>query len=162
MNKEFELRQLFKNRSNCYADAEDVIQAMDEDCFIDTINEWQDKKVFTIEDILDSWELGAIEGMPLTRESKDRLLNLITRDKVGNKETDHIPDVGKTLSSIDWLIRQMSLEDVCKYSNKLAEAKEMHKQGTMNALHYFGIENAEQYYNQTYVQHNDKISDNCL
>jgi hypothetical protein len=38
MNEE-KLRQLFKNRANCYADAEDVIQAMDEDCFIQTINE---------------------------------------------------------------------------------------------------------------------------
>lgn len=36
---EQKLRQLFKNRSNCYADAEDVIQAMDEDCFIETVNE---------------------------------------------------------------------------------------------------------------------------
>lgn len=36
---EQKLRQLFKNRSNCYADAEDVVQAMDEDCFIETFNE---------------------------------------------------------------------------------------------------------------------------
>lgn len=36
---EQKLRQLFKNRSNCYADAEDVVQAMDEDCFIETVNE---------------------------------------------------------------------------------------------------------------------------
>lgn len=36
---EQKLRQLFKNRSNCYADADDVIQAMDEGCFIETINE---------------------------------------------------------------------------------------------------------------------------
>lgn len=33
------LRQLFKNRSNCYADADSVIQAMDEDCFIETLKE---------------------------------------------------------------------------------------------------------------------------
>ena len=37
--EEQKLRQLFKNRSNCYADAEDVLQAMDEDCFIETVNE---------------------------------------------------------------------------------------------------------------------------
>ena len=37
--KEEKLRQLFKNRANCYADAEDVIQTMDEDCFIETIKE---------------------------------------------------------------------------------------------------------------------------
>ena len=33
------LRQLFKNRSNCYADSEEVIQAMDENGFIDTVKE---------------------------------------------------------------------------------------------------------------------------
>jgi hypothetical protein len=37
--EEEKLRQLFKNRANCYADAEDVIQAMDEECFIETIKE---------------------------------------------------------------------------------------------------------------------------
>ena len=36
---EQKLRQLFRNRANCYADADDVIQAMDEDCFIETVNE---------------------------------------------------------------------------------------------------------------------------
>lgn len=36
---EQKLRQLFKNKSNCYSDAEDVVQAMDEDCFIETVNE---------------------------------------------------------------------------------------------------------------------------
>ena len=39
LNMEEELRQLFKNRSNCYADADDVIQAMDENCFVETIKE---------------------------------------------------------------------------------------------------------------------------
>ncbi|MFN5416471.1 MAG: hypothetical protein ACK5B9_05395 [Flavobacteriia bacterium] len=37
--EEQKLRQLFKNRANCYADSEYVIQAMDEDCFIETIKE---------------------------------------------------------------------------------------------------------------------------
>ncbi len=36
---EQKLRQLFKNRANCYTDADDVIQAMDEDCFIKTVTE---------------------------------------------------------------------------------------------------------------------------
>jgi len=50
--EEAKLRQLFKNRSNCYADADadEVVQAMDEDCFISTINEWkqdQDKKLYS-------------------------------------------------------------------------------------------------------------------
>jgi hypothetical protein len=49
--EEAKLRQLFKNRSNCYADTGnfendgsysegEVIQAMDEDCFINTVKEW--------------------------------------------------------------------------------------------------------------------------
>ena len=42
--EEGKLRQLFRNRSNCYADADDVVQAMDENCFIETINEWQQER----------------------------------------------------------------------------------------------------------------------
>jgi hypothetical protein len=52
--EEAKLRQLFKNRSNCYADSEDVVQAMDEDCFIETINEWQqeqDKKLYSDKEV---------------------------------------------------------------------------------------------------------------
>ena len=37
--EEQKLRQLFKNRSNCYVDTDDVVQGMDEDCFIETMNE---------------------------------------------------------------------------------------------------------------------------
>lgn len=37
---EQKLRQLFKNRSNCYADADDVVQAMDENCFVETVREF--------------------------------------------------------------------------------------------------------------------------
>jgi hypothetical protein len=52
--QENKLRQLFKNRSNCYADTDDVIQAMDENCFIETINEWQqeqDNKMYSEEEV---------------------------------------------------------------------------------------------------------------
>lgn len=37
--EEQKLRQLFKNRSNCYVDTDDVVQGMDEDCFVKTVNE---------------------------------------------------------------------------------------------------------------------------
>jgi hypothetical protein len=37
--EEQKLRQLFKNRSNCYVDTDDVVQGMDENCFIETVNE---------------------------------------------------------------------------------------------------------------------------
>jgi hypothetical protein len=49
---ESKLRQLFKNRSNCYADAEDVVQAMDENCFIETIKEWQAKRMYSEGEVL--------------------------------------------------------------------------------------------------------------
>ena len=52
--EEDKLRQLFKNRSNCYADSEDVIQAMDEDCFIKTIKEWQQERMYSEEDIINA------------------------------------------------------------------------------------------------------------
>jgi hypothetical protein len=66
----------------------------------------------------------------------------------------------KKQSSIDWLIRQMSLEDVCKYSNELAEAKEMHKQEIMDA-YIEGFSATEhdvdslEYYNETFNPQNN-------
>ena len=56
--EEGKLRQLFRNRSNCYADADDVVQAMDENCFIETINEWQqeqEKNKFSEEDLKEAF-----------------------------------------------------------------------------------------------------------
>ncbi len=60
--EEVALRQLFKNRSNCYADTGrfendgsysegEVIQAMDEDCFINTIKEWQQERSYSEEEV---------------------------------------------------------------------------------------------------------------
>ena len=60
--EEAKLRQLFKNRSNCYADTGrfendgsysegEVIQAMDEDCFINVIKEWQAGRMYSEEDM---------------------------------------------------------------------------------------------------------------
>lgn len=37
--EEQKLRQLFKNRSNCYVDTDDVVQGMYEECFVETVNE---------------------------------------------------------------------------------------------------------------------------
>jgi hypothetical protein len=66
MNKErleeTALRQLFKNKSNCYADTGrfendgsysegKVIQAMTEDCFINTIKEWQLERMYSEEEV---------------------------------------------------------------------------------------------------------------
>ena len=55
----------------------------------------------------------------------------------------------KKQSSVDWLIKQKE-----KYGmiimDDLIKAKAMHKEEIINALHYFGIENVEQYYNETF------------
>ena len=60
-------------------------------------------------------------------------------------------------TAIEWLVEQMSLENVCKYSIKLAEAKEMEKQNIINACDYgkkyhekFDY-TSEQYYKETYT-----------
>ena len=64
-------------------------------------------------------------------------------------------------TAVEWLYEQMSLEDVCKYSNQLAEAKVMDEQNIKNAYEqgeedgYWHPENGydkrfesvEQYYN---------------
>jgi hypothetical protein len=58
----------------------------------------------------------------------------------------------KKQTAIEWLAKEL-LE---KYHLKIDEYKEfkqakaMHKQDIINALHYFGIENVEQYYNKTF------------
>jgi hypothetical protein len=74
--KESALRQLFKNRSNCYADTGrfendgsysegEIIQSMDEDCFINSIKEYlqeQDNSKYSKNDL----EVAFFEG----RENK--------------------------------------------------------------------------------------------
>jgi hypothetical protein len=62
-------------------------------------------------------------------------------------------------TAVDQLIEKMSLEDVCKYSNELAEAKEMEKEQIVKAAYEFmgtnfdsNMGRAEQYYNGTYKQ----------
>jgi len=64
-------------------------------------------------------------------------------------------------TAVDQLIEKMSLEDVCKYSNELAEAKEMEKErietsynkGTVHGIDYPESTlpiTGEQYYNETF------------
>ena len=36
---EQKLREIFKNKSNCYADSDDVVQAIDEDRFVTLVTE---------------------------------------------------------------------------------------------------------------------------
>jgi hypothetical protein len=61
-------------------------------------------------------------------------------------------------TAVDQLIEKMSLEDVCKYSNELAEAKEMEKEIAEKEFFKglnFGINipndmTPSQYYNETF------------
>jgi hypothetical protein len=57
-------------------------------------------------------------------------------------------------TAVDQLIEKMSLEDVCRYSNELAEAKEMEEEQIMKVVMDFGWskEKAEQYYNINFKQ----------
>jgi len=41
--------------------------------------------------------------------------------------------------AVDWLIEKMSLEDVCKYSNELADAKGMEEENNKKAYIDGGI-----------------------
>ncbi len=63
-----------------------------------------------------------------------------------------------TQTAVEWLVKKITNRQngvfdgfphlsVDKIYN---QAKEMEKQQIINALHYFGIENAEQYYNETF------------
>jgi hypothetical protein len=50
------------------------------DAYIEGFNkamELNKDKVFTLEDVLDAWELGASEGLPLTKAKKEKLLKSI-------------------------------------------------------------------------------------
>jgi hypothetical protein len=61
----------------------------------------------------------------------------------------------KKQSSVEWLISQLDKYYVLSYNElknneAVQQAKAMHKEEIINALHYFGIENVEQYYNETF------------
>ena len=99
--------------------------------------------------------------------ANDMLRDLFAEDKrknakllAKNQENQKLKKTMKD-TAVDQLIKKMSLEDVCKYSNELAEAKEMEKEqikdswdkrGDRIVPKYFLKENitGEQYYNETY------------
>ena len=67
------------------------------------------------------------------------------------------------ITAVEWLIEKMSLEDVCKFSNQFAEAKEMEKQQIIDAVNetmqemnsyesFRTFKSGEQYYNETFKQ----------
>jgi hypothetical protein len=52
-------------------------------------------------------------------------------------------------TAVEWLVEQI-LKEKGLVDLDIEQAKEMEKQQIRNALHYFGIENAEQYYKETF------------
>jgi hypothetical protein len=60
-------------------------------------------------------------------------------------------------TAVDFLEEQILLTSpkvykLMKENNDFNQAKEIFEQQIKDALHYFGIENAEQYYKETYEQ----------
>ena len=51
-------------------------------------------------------------------------------------------------SAVEWLAEQMLYPEI--FNPYIEQAKEMEKQQIIDALHYFGIENAKQYYNEKF------------
>lgn len=66
----------------------------------------------------------------------------------------------KNKTAVNWLEAEfLKLEQLigvhgCMYE-LIEKAKELERQQIIDALHYFGIENAEEYYNLTYGATND-------
>ena len=60
----------------------------------------------------------------------------------------------KKQTAAEWLFEQIWItpKDKLNWNTLLNRAKEMEKQQIVDALNYFGIEMAEQYYNETFNQ----------
>lgn len=53
-------------------------------------------------------------------------------------------------SAVEWLESEFLIANGKLTFKEFEQAKEMFEQQIIDALHYFGIENAEQYYNETF------------
>ena len=82
--EEQKLRQLFKNRSNCYVDTDDVVQGMDEDCFIETMNE--------------ALSLFAVSGR--SEQLVNFLLHLNDKELINNHDFDYEKEAKKYLKKL--------------------------------------------------------------
>jgi len=52
---------------------------------------------------------------------------------------------------VEFLVEQFEeIHTIKRWEQIIEQSKEIEKQQIINALHYFGIENAEQYYNETF------------
>jgi len=54
-------------------------------------------------------------------------------------------------TAVEFLVEQFEeIHTIKRWEQIIEQSKEIEKQQIINALHYFGIENAEQYYNETF------------
>jgi hypothetical protein len=56
----------------------------------------------------------------------------------------------KSATAVEWLLEELPKVYVEHRHLVIEQANKMFEQQIIDALHYFGIENAEQYYNQTF------------
>jgi len=59
----------------------------------------------------------------------------------------------KKQTAVEFLVEQLEVEIILTdkdVENVIKQAKEMEKEQIIDSLHYFGIENAQDYYNETY------------
>lgn len=80
---------------------------------------------------------------------------------MSNEQQDHIVDVNKKVTSVEWLAEKWSIQGTL-YSSDINQAKEMHKEEIMEALKYRYKKDSytpnfkeqkelfENYYKQTY------------
>lgn len=76
-----------------------------------------------------------------------------------NKQSsDHIPDVGKKVSSVEWFAEQTLNAFITKekYDELLEQAKAMHKEECKESYYeslLSNFQNFEQFYNETFNNH---------
>jgi vacuolar-type H+-ATPase subunit H len=124
---------------------------------------WQAERMYTKDDVLKAGEIGEIN-----HHDYKHIVSLLDEAKkipMENKETEHIPDGRKTMSSIEWLVEQFSKHyAIHQLENEIEQAKEMHKQEIKNAYWDGGQDvplseyRCEKYYNQKFnPQNNEKV-----
>ena len=78
---------------------------------------------FTLDDILDAWELGAKEGLPLTRQKKEDLIQSLSQPKSWSVELDVEHILFTNASSSDLELSVNGLQDVVFSNPKLTGGK---------------------------------------
>jgi uncharacterized protein YaiL (DUF2058 family) len=66
----------------------------------------------------------------------------------------------KKQTAVEFLVEQLEVEIILTdkdVENVIKQAKEMEKEQIIDSLHYFGIENAQDYYTETYGEQGKKM-----